>query len=211
MVDNLPIRKYTVHIKRPGWRDYIQEVDLQPNSAVTIDHAFQAVNVTLKSDPPGATIMMGQSELGKTPLTVALPMEPIELMSRFGTLEPVTREVVPAPNGSTIVDFKHNYGLLSVRSNRPDSEIIVDGLQLGKPPIEDFLPPGQHQVIARAPNAPDQRRVADIRASQQAVLAVNFNTPLQSPVVPKPTPRPNSSAKTRRPTPDICTNVPEHG
>jgi hypothetical protein len=210
MVDNLPIRKYTVHIKRPGWRDYIQEVDLQPNSTVTIDHAFQAVNVTLKSDPPGATIMMGQSELGKTPLTVALPTEPIELMSRFGTLEPVTREVVPAPNGSTIVEFKHNYGLLSVRSNRPDSEIVVDGLQLGKPPIEDFLPPGQHQVIARAPNAPDQTRVAAIRASQQAVLAVNFNTPLQSTVVPKPTPRPNSSAKTRRPTPDICTNVPEH-
>src|SRR6516162_6497526 len=190
MVDNLPIRKYTVRIKRPGWRDYIQEVDLQPNPIVTIDHAFQAVNVTLKSDPAGATIMMGQSELGKTPLTVALPMERIELVSRFGTLEPVMREVIPDPNGSTMVEFKHNYGLLSVRSNRQDSEIIFDGLPLGKAPIEDFLLPGQHQVIARAPNAPDQTRVADIQASQRANLAVNFNTPLQSPVVPKPTPRP---------------------
>ena len=190
MVDNLPIRKYTVRIKRPGWRDYIQEVDLQPNPIVTIDHAFQAVNVTLESDPAGATIMMGQSELGKTPLTVALPMERIELVSRFGTLEPVMREVIPDPNGSTMVEFKHNYGLLSVRSNRQDSEIIFDGLPLGKAPIEDFLLPGQHQVIARAPNAPDQTRVADIQASQRANLAVNFNTPLQSPVVPKPTPRP---------------------
>jgi len=32
--------------------------------------------------------------------------------------------------------------------------------------------------------------VADIQASQRAVLAVNFNTPPQSPVVPQPTPRP---------------------
>src|SRR5262245_1790974 len=80
MVDNLPIRKYTVHIKRPGWRDYIQEVDLQPNPTVTIDHAFQAVNVTLKSDPAGATIMMGQSEIGKKPLIVVILSEGIELV-----------------------------------------------------------------------------------------------------------------------------------
>jgi hypothetical protein len=166
MVDNLPIRKYTVYIKRPGWRDYIQEVDLQPNAAVTIDHVFRTVNVALKSDPPGATIMMGQSELGKTPLTVALPMEPVELMSRVGTLEPVRREVVPDPNGSTVVEFKHNYGLLSVRSNGQDSEIIVDGQHLGRPPIDDFFSPGQHQVTARVPNVPDQTRVVDSLSSR---------------------------------------------
>ena len=99
-LDNLPAGNYTVRIKRSGWPDYVQQVTLQPNALVAVEHTFKGVSVTLKSDPAGATIFVGATELGKTPLTIDLPPEPVELVSRIGALAPVSHEVVPDPNGT---------------------------------------------------------------------------------------------------------------
>ncbi|MBV8532379.1 MAG: protein kinase [Verrucomicrobia bacterium] len=175
-VDNLPTGKYTVRIKRSGWPDCVQEIDLQPNALVVVEHTFKGVSVTLKSDPAGATIFMGDSELGKTPLTVDLPPEPVELVSRIGALAPVKREIVPDPKGTSVIEFKHEYGLISLSSDRADSEVSIGGVSLGKLPIEGILPPGQHQVVVRAPGVPDQMRTADIKVGERSVMQVNFNS-----------------------------------
>jgi hypothetical protein len=47
---------------------------------------------------------------------------------------------------------------------------------LGKLPIEGILPPGEHQVVIRAPGLPDQVRVADVKAGQRSVMQINFTT-----------------------------------
>ena len=123
-LDNLPAGNYTVRIKRSGWPDYVQQVTVQPNAPVAVEHAFKGVNVTLKSDPAGATIFVGPTELGKTPLTIELPPEPVELVSRIGALAPVSHEVVPDSNdASTVVEFKHEYGTISLTSDRDDAEV----------------------------------------------------------------------------------------
>ena len=175
-VDNLPTGKYTVRIKRSGWPDFVQEIDLQPNAMIAVEHTFKGVGVTLKSDPAGATIFMGNSELGKTPLTVDLPPEPVELVSRIGALAPVKREIVPDPNGTSVVEFKHEYGVISLASDRAGTEVTIGGIDLGKLPIEGILPPGRHQVVFRAPGFPDQTRVADIKVGERSVMQVNFGT-----------------------------------
>jgi len=175
-VDNLPTGKYTVRIKRSGWPDFVQEIDLQANAMVAVEHTFKGVSLTLKSDPAGATIFMGDSELGKTPLTVDLPPEPVVLVSRIGALTPVKREIVPDPNGTSVVEFKHEYGVISLASDRADSEVTIGGINLGKLPIERILPPGEHQVVIRASGVPDQTRVADIKVGQRSVMQVNFAT-----------------------------------
>ena len=100
----------------------------------------------------------------------------MELVSRIGALTPVKREIVPDPNGTSVVEFKHEYGLISLASDRPDSEVIIGGINLGKLPIEGILPPGEHQVVFRAPGVPDQTRVADIKVGQRIVMQVNFAT-----------------------------------
>ncbi|MBV8141664.1 MAG: protein kinase, partial [Verrucomicrobia bacterium] len=174
-LDNLPVGNYTVRIKRSGWPDYVQPVTVGSNAPVAVGHTFEGVNVTLKSDPAGATIYVGSSELGKTPLTIELPSEPVELVSRIGALASVTREVVPDPNGSTVVEFKHPYGVISLASDRADAEVTVGGIDLGKLPIEGIFPPGQHQIVVRAPGAPDQTRTADIAAGQRMAMEINFS------------------------------------
>jgi serine/threonine protein kinase len=175
-LDNLPAGNYTVRIKRPGWPDYVQQVTIQPNTPVTVEHTFKGVSVTLKSDPSGATIFVGPTELGKTPLTIELPPEPVELVSRIGALKPVSREVVPdAKDASTVVEFKHEYGTISLTSDRDDSEVSVGGINLGKLPIEGIFPPGQHQIVVRASGFPDETRVADVAAGQRLRMEIDFN------------------------------------
>ncbi len=175
-IDNLPTGKYTVRIKRSGWPSFVQEINVQPNGVIAVEHNFKSVSVTLKSDPAGATIFMGDSELGKTPLTVDLPAEPVELVSRIGALAPIKRKIVPESNGTSVIEFKHEYGVVSLASDRGDSEVTIDGINLGKLPIEGILPPGEHQVVFRAPGVADQTRVADIKPGQRSVMQVNFAT-----------------------------------
>jgi serine/threonine protein kinase len=175
-LDNLPVGNYTVRIKRPGWPDYVQEVTVQPNALVAVEHSFKGVSVTLKSDPSGATVFVGSTELGKTPLTIELPPEPVELVSRMGALAPVSREVVPdLHDASTVVEFKHQYGIISLTSDRDDAEVSVGGINLGKLPIEGIFPPGQHQIVVRAPGFPDQARVADVAVGQRLAMEIDFN------------------------------------
>jgi serine/threonine protein kinase len=173
--DNLPSGNYTVLIKRRGWPNYVQQVTVQANATAAVEHAFKGVNVTLKSDPVGATIFVGPTELGKTPLTIELPTEPVELVSRIGALAPVSHEVVPDSNGPNVVEFKHQYGTISLSSDREDAEVAVGGINLGKLPIEGIFPPGRHQIVVRAPGAPDQARVADVQSGQRIAMEVDFN------------------------------------
>jgi serine/threonine protein kinase len=174
-LDNLPTGNYAVRIKRSGWPDYVQQVTVQAGALIAVEHTFKGVNVTLKSDPAGAMISVGPTELGKTPLTIELPPETLHLVSRIGALAPVSHEVVPDPNGTNVVEFKHEYGVISLTSDRDDSEVAVGTINLGKLPIEGIFPPGQYQIVVRAPGVPDQTRVAEVVAGQHVAMEINFN------------------------------------
>ncbi len=174
-LDNLPVGAYTVRIKRAGWPDYVQQISVQPNTVVNVAHAFKGASVTLKSDPSGATIFIGKTELGNTPVTVELPPQPVELVSRIGALASVTRQITPDPDSPTVIEFKHDYGTVSITSDRSDAEVFVGGISLGAAPIEAILPPGRHKIVVRAPGVPDDNRTVDVTSGQQLALEINFS------------------------------------
>jgi serine/threonine protein kinase len=200
VVDNLPVGRYTVHIKKPGWHDYTETIDVQPNASAALEHAFKGVNVTIQSDPAGATIYDGNIELGKTPLTVELPPERVRLVSRIGALAPVTQEFVPGAEGKQTVEFKHEYGTVSISSDRPDSKVSIAGIDLGKLPVDAILPPGQHQIVVRSEGLPDQSKTIDVRTGQKISMQVSFST--TSGVAATLSQRPeNSDEESVQPTP----------
>lgn len=176
-INELPVGHYNVHLRRPGFEPVDQQVDVTAGGTATVDHPFSAVNVTLKSDPEGATIYLGDRELGKTPTTVTLPEGTVELVSRLGALAPISQTVKPDPDGSTVVEFKHPYGTVLVTSDRPDAEVEIDGANMGKPPLQGILPPGRHTVTIRAGGAPEQTRVAEIQNATKVPLAFAFKAP----------------------------------
>jgi PEGA domain len=152
----------------------MQQVSVHANAVATVEHAFKGVKVSLQSDPSGATIYLGQTKLGTAPLTIELPPQPVQLVSRIGALAPVIRQIVPDPGGSMVVEFKHEYGTISFTSDRSDAEVIVGGVSLGTAPIEGILPPGQHKIVVRARGAPDETRTANVVAGQRLAMEINF-------------------------------------
>ncbi|HTD16366.1 MAG TPA: protein kinase [Chthoniobacterales bacterium] len=173
-VDNMPTGKYQVTFKRPGWPEITKDVELTQGASVNVQHAYQGVNVSLKSDPTGATIYLAGTALGQTPLTANLPSGQIELTSKIGSLTPVTQRFVPDPSGNSVVEFKHVYGLLSVTCDRPDADVVIGGIDLGKPPIEGILPPSRQSVEVKVEGRPEQVRTADIQAGKRLVLEFTF-------------------------------------
>jgi len=204
-VDNLLVGQYRIRLQHSGWTAYAETVEVQPGKTTSINHTFPTFDVNLRSDPPGATIFKDQFELGQTPLTVSLPPEPIELVSRIEDLKPVRMRVVPDPNHTSTVEFKHQYGTVVVSSNRHDAEVSIEGSSTGNPPIERVLPPGRYSVVVRAPGFTDQTEVADVQIGQRMVMAFNFAPPppsgevassggkQSSPSTPMTTPAPGNS------------------
>jgi serine/threonine protein kinase len=195
-LDDLAIGKYEITLSRPGWPDYSETVELTADNPVEINHVFRGTDVTLSSDPSGASIFLGKTKLGETPLTVNLPPGPLEITSRFGELAPVVQNINPDPQWVTAVQFKHAYGTLSISSDRPDARAFVDGKELGHLPTEALLPPGNHKVVLTAANTPDKVNSVALAEGQHSDLHVQFVSTNVVNAVSSPSPTPTAPVPT---------------
>jgi hypothetical protein len=205
-IENLPLGKYDVKLIEPGWPAFAETTDLNSSNPVEISREFKGGSVELTSDPAGATILVGGSKLGTAPLTANLPIGPVEVTSRFGTLVSVVQTLVPETQRSVSFHFKHSYGTLLVSSDRADSVLIVDGVDYGHPPAQLFLAPGNHKLLLSAPSAPDKTRRVDLLESQHVNVQINFGPMVgevagASNLSAPPAPKPSSSARVSSATP----------
>jgi hypothetical protein len=205
-IENLLLGKYDVRLSEPGWPAYAQSVDVSSSNPFEISREFKGGSVELTSDPAGATIFVGGSKLGTTPLTASLPIGPVEVTSRFGALVSIVQTLVPDAERAVSFHFKHSYGTLLVSSDRADSVLIVDGVDYGHPPAQLFLAPGNHKLLLSAPSAPDKTRRVDLLEGQHANVQINFG-PMVGEVAAisntggAPTPTPARSASLAAATP----------
>jgi hypothetical protein len=205
-IESLPLGRYGVKLIQPGWPAYTQSVDINSGEPVEISREFKGGSVELTSDPAGATIFVGGSKLGTAPLTADLPIGPVEVSSRFGTLVPVLQTLVPDAQRAVSFHFKHSYGTLLASSDRTDAVLIVDGVDYGHPPAQLFLAPGNHKLLLSAPNAPDKTRRVDLLEGQRVSVQINFG-PMIGEVAPvsnaggSPTAKPTNNAGVTSATP----------
>ena len=191
-LEDLAVGKYEISLSQPGWPDYTETIELTAKNPIEISHDFKGTDVTLSSDPLGASIYLGKNKLGETPLTVNLPPGPLEITSRFGQLAPVVQTINPDPKWVTAVQFKHPYGTLAIASDRSDARAFVDGKEIGHPPLQTPLPPGNHKVLLTAVNAPDKTRSFSLAEGQHHDLHRDFAA-TNSPSPPSPTPSATST------------------
>ena len=175
-IENLPFGKYDVRLIEPGWPAYVQPADINSTSPVGVSREFKGGSVELSSDPTGATIFVGGAKLGTAPLTANLPIGPVEVTSRFGTLGSLVQTLVPDGQRTVSFHFKHSYGTVLVSSDRTDAVLIVDGVDCGHPPAQLFLAPGSHKLLLSAPNAADKTRRVDLIEDQHVSVQINLGT-----------------------------------
>ena len=132
--------------------------------------------VVITSDPPGSVISAGGKELGITPLTLDLPSgQPVEIISRFGPLGPLTQTLTPSEGQIVAYQFKHEYGTLVVTCERIDAALVIDGTGYGHPPAVVLVSPGRHKLFLTASNAPDKTREVELKAGERATVEMNFS------------------------------------
>ena len=122
----------------------------------------RSASVELDSDPRGATVIVGDREVGTTPVTITTlaPASEVKVGLRRNGYAPVDFTVqVPAAGGEAHVarslSMDPRYASLSVTSTPPGAEIFVDGQrQLGQTtPARDLLVMAgtRHQITLRLP------------------------------------------------------------
>ena len=167
--------------------------------------ASKGQTVVLTSDPPGATILLrGAVEVGRTPVSLQLLSGmPMEITSRWGSLEPVTATLIPEKGQTVVHRFEHSYGTLILESDRDDAALKIDGKDCGNVPGLLFLPPGRHKLLLTAANAPDKTREVEIKVGYQTSLRINFAGGSPETTITK-----GASSPTATPAPSAA---PKHG
>ena len=207
----LPDGKHTLELEMAGYQKRSLDVivkDGASNNLGLLPLAPEVGQVTLKSDPPGATIYLADRELGTTPTTVTLPASTVELVSKIGALASVSQIVKPNLNGATVVEFKHPYGVVLVTSDRLNAEVFVDGADMGKAPVQAILPPGRHQLTARVEGEPEQTRVAEVQNASRFTFAMDFKPAATVAETSSTPPEPSNPAvlSTNGPSPAVPLN-----
>ena len=72
-VVDLPTGTYAVTFKHAGWPDQVKTVEVTSGAVLPVAGSFASGTLSVRTDPPGASIRIGERVLGTTPLNVELP------------------------------------------------------------------------------------------------------------------------------------------
>ncbi|RMF98117.1 MAG: PEGA domain-containing protein [Gammaproteobacteria bacterium] len=126
-------------------REQVVQVSLQPGWA----------DLTVRSEPPGATITAGDEVLGRTPATVPVMADVSELQLQLDGYK-IHRQPLQLQPGQQlelpVIELQPADGLLSVRSDPPGAAVSIDGRYRGRTPVDVALAPGRrYQLIVSKP------------------------------------------------------------
>ncbi len=145
--------------------------------------------VRIISEPPGATVTVAGRYRGVTPLEIGLPpgrSYPVAL-SKPGH-ESLTRDVdLRSSRGATLrVELAARIGVVRVRSEPADAELLVDGKSLGSGPRELSLPSFAHRFEFRKPGFAPYRTEVTPQPGQPQEVVARLLTPQQAVIAATP-------------------------
>ncbi len=85
-IADVPPGRYTLFFHNDGWPDDRAEVSVSAGESVPVDYTFPHGSATVSSTPDGAEIFLGTRSLGKTPLTIDLPLGKQKLVAKMPDL-----------------------------------------------------------------------------------------------------------------------------
>ncbi len=105
-VEDLPPGHYTLFFHNEGWPDDRTEVSLDPGETLPVEYTFPHGSANITSAPEGAEIFLGNHSLGKTPLTIDLPLGKQPLTARYPDRPDRTQTVAIDHNTPVTVAFQ---------------------------------------------------------------------------------------------------------
>ncbi len=159
----LPVGNYTFTFQKRGFADIIKTISLSENYSETVRMIagkselkkvqFPGI-VQLSSDPQGAEIIMNGQKIGVTPYQgEATPGRyEVELRKLLYHSDLSSFTVDESKTISIKRPLKPRFGFLSVKCSTPNAEIILDGKNIGPPPIiKKAIESSKHSITLSAP------------------------------------------------------------
>jgi hypothetical protein len=173
--NELEPRKYKLRVMSPGYDPIEGIVDLGSRKSVEppvfrLARSKGALNV--ESDPSGAQFTLrsedGQiSRAGVAPQKIVdLPTGKYALIAKRGDWE--MRDGVEIQRGETTrKSFAFVNGTVSITSEPPGAEILVDGMPHGRTPLRIELPARSHELIAQLEGWPGERQALAVESQHE--------------------------------------------
>ena len=105
-VTDLPPGRYTIFLQNQGWTDVRAEIALRPGETLPVAYTFPHGSVTITSIPEGAEIFAGTILLGRTPLTMDLPLGKQTLVARHPDFPKKSEDVTVESEAQATVVFQ---------------------------------------------------------------------------------------------------------
>ncbi len=196
----LPTGIYEVRVQRPGWPEFVKEVNLTRGQSLPLSPEFPEGTLDVTTQPATAKIEIDGKPVSKFPLP--LPPGPHEITASFGTAPSLVTNVALAKGQSLKLPLIFP-GSLAITVEPPGAEIFVAGLSRGKaaPTLEIVgLPPGDLTVEAKLDGHVSKTNSVTVKAGERATSKLA----LAKVVVPKPAPAPAP----KPPEPVVVTKAP---
>lgn len=184
----VPAGRHQVEIKKEGFNDFTQWVNLKEGDRVTLTPMLKAKvvekpkgSLIVDADVPDAEVYVdGQLQPDTTPTIVENLVEgphTVEVRKPPGTpwkqvvvVEAGKRGKVNAQIASTMKTTPKG-GSVRVLSNVPDSEVWLDGVVKGRAPIDlTDIPPGKHIIEVRAKGYNPKEMEVSVNAGSSDIL-----------------------------------------
>jgi len=168
--DELEPRKYKLRVMSPGYDPIETIVDLGSRKPVEVPvfHLARSKGaLAVESDPPGARFTL-RSEDGRISRTGVAPQKIVDLPTgKYALIAKRSdwemREGVQIQRGETAQkSFAFVNGTVSITSEPPGADMLIDGIPHGRTPLRIELPARSHELIARLDGWPVERQALSV-------------------------------------------------
>jgi hypothetical protein len=134
---------YTARLSMNGYEDYTETINLDRNISrnITLNPIQQNYNLSVSSNPSGASIYLNNSYYGQTPMTVSLIEGNYNLQLQMNGYDNYSETINLNRNISrniTLTPIQQNYNL-SISSNPSNASVYINDSYYGKTPMNITL------------------------------------------------------------------------
>ena len=152
----LPPGKYIVTARSAGWPEIKQSVIVDAGHTSEVAINFKGGSLRLDSVPNGATVRLGTTVLGRTPLLIPqLPPGDCQLSLEYPSWPAVAFKSMIAEGVEAAGTVRLPHGKLTVESKPAGAAVLLGGKSLGLTPLTvETFPAGVRKLTLRAKDFP---------------------------------------------------------
>ena len=148
--------RYAVVARADGWPEPRGEAAVEIDGTAELVLNFKSGSLKLESEPTGATVKLGATALGKTPLTIPmLPVGECALSLEYPNWPAVPFKTVITEGQESSATVRLPHGKLTVDSLPTGATVLIGGKSFGQTPLVwQRIPAGTRKLTFQAKDFP---------------------------------------------------------